>query len=183
MKISNIRGDLILQLDLCAILPTIMYIEVYHPFINSKAYFDCIHPDTSMSDWRSDRPQKYSQTDTNVSYNEIGYNFTKRLLETRKYANVSMSYSLFNNGTEIGNQTDLCNPDKELFLPKVNLTNEQLSDKILLHLEMQSNKTAGAIDAILWQLDRLNIASAAANDAFLSESQNIWTDNVTVSSL
>lgn len=105
----NIRGDLILQLNLCGILPTITTLRISSPTTNSKLYFDCIHPATSLSG----RPQRYGQNRTNIEYDEFGYNFTKSLLETREYVdrNTSMVYARLEDDTEIGRETkDWCEP-------------------------------------------------------------------------
>lgn len=192
VRISNIRGDLILQMDLCGRFPFADSMWMISLFENAKFYFDCI----------GCRPDDRSEID-GFAYDEFGYNFTKSLLETRQYVDTSLLYNIFSNddtGKKIYYLTkDWCDPTPDIFQPK-SLTNEQTSKQILselqtlnnasavannailAELETQNNNSAVAIEAIRSELEILtnaiavaNNASALVNNAILSELQNIRT--------
>lgn len=180
LRIRNIQNELILELNLCGMLPAIDTLFIFGLVKRSKLYFDCIIPDdyTSISGRQDGRAKKYGAKEEDVNFieflknDEIYYNFTKTLLETRNYQK-KPSYKYYIKDVKISNRTeDWCYDDvpPELYLPKAkSLTNEQLVEKLISESKRQYNASTFTNNAILSQLETLNVN---VNKVILSILQN-----------
>lgn len=189
LKISNIRGDLILQMNLCGKIQTLKSFYLLNRKSTTKIYFDCIdsNDDSSMSE-RSER-KYYVERSTSIAYDQLSYNFTKPLLDTRQFVDNNRPMLLydhsFRNSTE-----DWCegNPEPELYVPvgsKVLKNANEISQSILselqeIRLEMRAQNNAS--EAILLELQRIK-ASIDASTSDAKQNAVAVANNLNVSDL
>lgn len=132
-------------------------------FSGPKLYLDCLNHSVDHT-MASDRPRKTDAYRSSVKYHQYGYNYTKHLLDTRKF--VSEPFVTYEH--EFGNTTkDWCAGDPK---PKVFVTSKYDGGDSLHAVVDKSNE---ALLAELQGIRSQNNATADINAAVLSELQKI----------
>lgn len=162
LKISNIRGDIILQVKTCWPSSSPTHLRFFNPIVNlaTTIFFDCIHPD-DPDPLIGNRPKKYDQNRSNIIYNEIGYNFVKPFLDTLEFADENIPSVLYTHTSGYISTEDWCEGDPKPKQYGTKIDSGKIDQEILQELQSQNNASAAAFRAIVSELQSIKTSIAA----------------------